>query len=61
MQNKIVVQQYRSLIRCSKLQRLHLKALGLSKINGTRELSDTPGVRGLIKKLPHIVRVIKEG
>ena len=60
MKKTIVVQQYRSPIRCPKIQRLHLKALGLNRINAKRILEDTPGTWGLINKLPHLVRVIKE-
>lgn len=34
-----------------------LKGLGLNKINRTRELEDTPAVRGMINKVAHLVRV----
>jgi large subunit ribosomal protein L30 len=34
-----------------------LKGLGLYKINRTRELEDTPAVRGMIAKVKHLVRV----
>ena len=40
-----------------KDQRATLIGLGLNKINRTRELEDTPSVRGMINKIPHLVRV----
>lgn len=38
-------------------QRETLIGLGLNKINRTRELEDTPAVRGMINKVAHLVRV----
>ncbi|RMD61278.1 MAG: 50S ribosomal protein L30 [Alphaproteobacteria bacterium] len=38
-------------------QRATLVGLGLNKINRTRELEDTPAVRGMIAKVRHLVRV----
>jgi large subunit ribosomal protein L30 len=56
----IVVQQVGSPIRREKSQRATLIGLGLNKMNKERELLDTPEVRGMINKLPHLVRVIGE-
>ena len=38
-------------------QRQTLAGLGLNKINRTRELEDTPAIRGMIKNVSHLVRV----
>jgi large subunit ribosomal protein L30 len=38
-------------------QRSTLIGLGLNKMNRTRELEDTPSVRGMIAKVQHLVRV----
>ena len=38
-------------------QRETLIGLGLNKIRRTRELEDTPAVRGMIRKVAHLVRV----
>ena len=38
-------------------QRQTLIGLGLNKMNRTRELEDTPAVRGMIDKVKHLVRV----
>jgi large subunit ribosomal protein L30 len=38
-------------------QRATLIGLGLNKIGRTRELEDTPSVRGMINKVAHLIRV----
>ena len=38
-------------------QRATLVGLGLNKLNRTRELEDTPAVRGMIAKVKHLVEV----
>ena len=38
-------------------QRETLIGLGLNKMHRTRELEDTPSVRGMINKIRHLVRV----
>jgi large subunit ribosomal protein L30 len=38
-------------------QRDTLKGLGLNKIRRTRDLQDTPAIRGMIDKVRHLVRV----
>ena len=38
-------------------QRATLIGLGLNKLNRTRELEDTPSVRGMINKVSHLVSV----
>ncbi|MEC8108800.1 MAG: 50S ribosomal protein L30 [Pseudomonadota bacterium] len=38
-------------------QRQTLTGLGLNKVGRTRELEDTPSVRGMINKVKHLVRV----
>ena len=38
-----------------------LIGLGLNKMNRTRELEDTSAIRGMIKKVAHLVRVEEAG
>ena len=38
-------------------QKETLIGLGLNKINRTRELEDTPAVRGMIRKVAHLIKV----
>ena len=56
----ITVKQIGSPIRREKSQRATLIGLGLNKMNKQRELVDTPEVRGMINKVPHLVRVVGE-
>ncbi len=55
------VTQTRSPIGRPNDQRATLIGLGLNKINRTRELEDTPSVRGMIEKVSHLVRVDSDG
>ena len=56
----IVVKQIASASRRPDVQRKTLIGLGLNKINRTRELEDTPSVRGMVNAIPHLVRVVEE-
>ncbi len=57
MAGKIKVTQIRSGIGFPKIQSETLKGLGLRKMHQTRELEDTPAVRGMVKKISHLVKV----
>ena len=57
----IKITQTGSPIRRDKTQRATLVGLGLNKMNRSRELPDTPDVRGMITKVQHLVRVEKLG
>jgi large subunit ribosomal protein L30 len=54
------VRQTRSPARRPKDQQATLIGLGLNKIGRTRELEDTPSVRGMIAKVAHMVEVVDE-
>lgn len=56
----VTVQQIGSPIRRHEDQRQTLVGLGLNKLNKTRELEDTPAVRGMIHKVRHLVRVVDQ-
>ena len=56
----IVVKQIRSAARRPAVQTATLKGLGLNKLNRTRELEDTPAVRGMVAKIPHLAVIIEE-
>ena len=51
------VTQIRSAIGTKPKQRGTLRALGLRRINHTVEHADRPEVRGMIARVPHLVRV----
>ena len=56
----IVVKQVASAARRPAVQTATLKGLGLNKMNRTRELEDTPSVRGMVRKIQHLVQIIEE-
>ena len=53
----IKVTQTGSPIRRTADQRATLVGLGLNKMHKTRELEDSPEVRGMIRKVQHMVKV----
>lgn len=55
--NTVRVTQTGSPIRRRVDQRQTLAGLGLNKMHRTSELEDTPAVRGMIRKVQHLVRV----
>ena len=56
----IVVKQVASAARRPEIQAATLRGLGLGKINRTRELEDTPSVRGMVNKISHLVTIVEE-
>jgi large subunit ribosomal protein L30 len=60
MAKTIVVKQIGSPIRRPEKQRQTLIGLGLNKMHKTRELEDTPAVRGMVSKISHMVEIIEE-
>ncbi|WP_323785957.1 50S ribosomal protein L30 [Thalassovita sp.] len=56
----IVVKQIGSPIRRPAIQRQTLIGLGLNKMHKTRELEDTPAIRGMVNKIPHLVEIVEE-
>ena len=56
----LTVRQTGSSIRRPKDQHQTLVGLGLGRIGKQRELEDTPSVRGMIRKVSHMVEVVGE-
>ena len=56
----LTVRQTGSPIRRTQDQRQTLKGLGLNKIRRQRVLEDTPAVRGMIRKVRHMVEVVSD-
>tara|TARA_B100001057_G_scaffold465558_1_gene521824 strand:- start:259 stop:450 length:192 start_codon:yes stop_codon:yes gene_type:complete len=53
----VIVTQTKSPIGRVRSQRETLIGLGLNKIGRTRELEDSPSVRGMINKVKHLIKV----
>ncbi|CAD7031899.1 50S ribosomal protein L30 [Pseudorhizobium endolithicum] len=56
----VTVEQIGSPIRRPAVQRQTLIGLGLNKMHRVRTLEDTPAVRGMIRAVQHLVRVVDE-
>ena len=54
---KVRVTQMRSPLGRKPGQKGTLVGLGLTKQRSTRELEDTPSVRGMIRKVAHLIKV----
>lgn len=54
---KLRVTQVRSAIGYNRRQRVILRGLGIRRMHHTVELEDTPSVRGMIRKIPHLLKV----
>jgi large subunit ribosomal protein L30 len=57
MANQIKVTLVKSTIACLKNQKANVEALGLHKVGSSNTFEDTPVVRGMIKKVSHLVKV----
>ena len=54
---KIKITQVKSAIDRPERQKLTLKALGLTKLNATREVEATPQILGMVNKVHQLVKV----
>ena len=56
----ITIRMKKSLIACNPDQRATMSGLGLKRREQTKTLENTPSVRGMIKKVIHLVEVVSE-
>lgn len=54
---KLKLTLVRSGINRPEVQKLTIKGLGLTRMNKTVVLNDTPSIRGMIRKVSHLVKV----
>jgi len=55
----VKIKQVGSLIGCTDKQRACVRGLGLRRLHQVVERQDTPMVRGMIGKVPHLVAVVE--
>jgi large subunit ribosomal protein L30 len=55
---KIKIQYYRSFIQAPVKHKKVVKGLGFTRLNQVVEREDTPSIRGMVKTVPHLVRII---
>ena len=56
---KVKITQIKSVIRRPADQKRTLIALGIKKLNKTREMEESPSVMGMIRKVEHLLKVEK--
>jgi large subunit ribosomal protein L30 len=56
---KVKVRRVGSPVRRDNTQRATLMGLGLKRANQVVELEDTPAVQGMIRKVHHLVEIVK--
>jgi large subunit ribosomal protein L30 len=56
MAEKIKITLVKSMVGRPEKHRKVLRGMGLTKINKTVELVDTPEIRGMVQKVSHLVR-----
>ena len=56
---KIRIQYYRSAISTPVKHKLVVKGLGFTRLNQVVEREDTASIRGMVKAVPHLVRIVK--
>jgi large subunit ribosomal protein L30 len=55
---KIKVKMIGSVIGCPDKQRATVRGLGLRRMHQVVERLDTPEIRGMVKKVPHLVAIV---
>jgi large subunit ribosomal protein L30 len=56
---KVKIQWYRSAIAAPEMHKVIVRSLGLTRLNQVVERPDTPAIRGMVAKIPHLVRIVE--
>ena len=56
---KIRIQYYRSAIGFPKTQKEIVRSVGFTKLNQILERPDTGSMRGIVQKVPHLLRIVE--
>jgi large subunit ribosomal protein L30 len=57
-ENKIRIQWYRSVICTPEKHKVVVRSLGLTKLNQIVERPDNDSIRGMVAKVPHLLRIV---
>ncbi|MFZ0270661.1 MAG: 50S ribosomal protein L30 [Acidobacteriaceae bacterium] len=55
----IRIQYFRSKIQAPVKHKLVIKGLGFTRLNQIVVREDTPSIRGMVKTVPHLVRIVE--
>jgi len=58
-ESMIKLQYFRSKICTPVKHKLVVRGLGFTRLNQIVEREDTPSIRGMVKKIPHLVRIVE--
>ena len=58
LKKTIKVKLVRSVIKCTDKQKANVLGLGLKKIGQTKELENTPAVRGMVKQVIQWLEIV---
>ena len=56
---KIKIQYYRSVICTPDKHKVIVRSLGFTKLNQVVERPNTPDIRGMVEKVPHLLRILE--
>jgi large subunit ribosomal protein L30 len=56
---KIKIQYFRSMIQSPVKHKRVIKGLGFTRLQQIVEREDTPSIRGMVKTVPHLVRIVE--
>jgi len=59
--SKIQLKYVRSAIATPEKHKLVIKGLGFTRLNQVIVREDTPSVRGMVAKVPHLVEIVEAG
>ena len=57
---KIRIQWVRSAIASPEKHKKVIKGLGFTRLNQVVEREDTPSIRGMVKAVPHLVKIVEQ-
>ena len=57
---KLLIRMIGSVIGCPEKQRATVRGLGLRRLHQVVEREDTPAVRGMVKKVPHLAEIVEQ-
>ncbi|MBX3280636.1 MAG: 50S ribosomal protein L30 [Acidobacteria bacterium] len=58
-QGKLRIQWYRSAIAAPEKHKVIVRSLGLTKLNQIVERPDNEAIRGMVSKIPHLLRIVE--
>ena len=57
--SRVRIKMIGSMIGCPDKQRQTVRGLGLRRMHQVVEREDTPAIRGMVKKIPHLVAIVE--